>query len=57
MTTSCHTETGALEWARDVRGNEADVEHRLLDFFNWVVSHAFKRIVALPLVGEVGLNI
>jgi hypothetical protein len=47
---------GAMQWARDVQGNEFDVEHRLLEFFNRVVSHGFKIIVALALVGEVGPN-
>jgi hypothetical protein len=32
------------------------VEHRLLEFFNRVVSNGFKSIVACVLVGEVGLN-
>jgi hypothetical protein len=32
------------------------VEHRLLEFFDLVVSHGFKSIVACVLVGDVGLN-
>jgi hypothetical protein len=32
------------------------MEHKLLEFFNPVVSHGFKSIVACVLVGEVGLN-
>jgi hypothetical protein len=32
------------------------VEHKLLEFFDWVISHGFKSIVTLPLVGEVGIN-
>jgi hypothetical protein len=42
--------------AHDARGNEVGVEHKLLEFFDPVVSHGFKSIVALPLVGEVGPN-
>jgi hypothetical protein len=56
MSTSCHTQAGALQRARDTRGNEADVEHKLLEFFDWVISHGFKSIVTLPLVGGVGIN-
>jgi hypothetical protein len=33
-----------------------DTEHRLLEFFEWVITRGFKRIVASVLVGEVGLN-
>jgi hypothetical protein len=49
-TNECH--------AMDTRcaGNEVGVEHKLLEFFDPVVSHRFKSIVALPLVGEVGPN-
>jgi hypothetical protein len=32
------------------------VEHKLLEFFDTVVSHGFKSIVACVLVGKVGLN-
>jgi hypothetical protein len=32
------------------------MEHKLLEFFNLVVSHRFKSIVACVLIGEVGLN-
>jgi hypothetical protein len=32
------------------------VEHKLLQFFDPVISHGFKSIVACVLVGEVGLN-
>jgi hypothetical protein len=33
------------------------IEHKLLEFFDPVVSHEFKSIVAGVLVGEVGLNL
>jgi hypothetical protein len=32
------------------------IEHKLLEFFDPVISHEFKSIVACILVGEVGLN-
>jgi hypothetical protein len=32
------------------------VEHKLIEFFNPVVSHRFKSIVACVLVGEVEKN-
>jgi hypothetical protein len=32
------------------------MEHKLLEFFDPVISHGFKSIVACVLVGEVGLN-
>jgi hypothetical protein len=32
------------------------MQHKLLEFFNPVVSHGFKSIVACVLVGKVGLN-
>jgi hypothetical protein len=32
------------------------MEHKMLEFFDPVVSHRFKSIVACVLVGEVGLN-
>jgi hypothetical protein len=32
------------------------MEHKLLEFFDLVVSHGFKSIVASVLVGEVVLN-
>jgi hypothetical protein len=32
------------------------IEHKLLEFFDPVISHGFKSIVACVLVGEVGLN-
>jgi hypothetical protein len=32
------------------------MEHKLLEFFDLVVIHGFKSIVACVLVGEVGLN-
>jgi hypothetical protein len=32
------------------------MEHKLLEFFDPVVSHGFKSIVACVLVDEVGLN-
>jgi hypothetical protein len=32
------------------------MEHKLLDFFEWVVRSWFKSIVACVLVGKVGLN-
>jgi hypothetical protein len=32
------------------------MEHKLLEFFNLVVSHGFKSIVECVLVGNVGLN-
>jgi hypothetical protein len=32
------------------------MEHKLLEFFDPIVSHEFKNIVACVLVGEVGLN-
>jgi hypothetical protein len=32
------------------------MEHKMLEFFDPVVSHGFKTIVACVLVGEVGLN-
>jgi hypothetical protein len=32
------------------------MEHKLLKFFNRVISHGFKSAVACVLVGEVGLN-
>jgi hypothetical protein len=35
---------------------EQCVEHKFLEFFNPVVSHGFKSIVACVVVGEVGLN-
>jgi hypothetical protein len=37
--------------------NKHCMEHKLLEFFDPVVSHGFKSIVACVLVGEVGLNI
>jgi hypothetical protein len=46
----------AMERARDTRVIKDDVEHKLLEFFDPVVSHGFKNIVACVLVGEVGLN-
>jgi hypothetical protein len=45
-----------MQWARNTRVIEDDVEHKLLEFFNLVISHGFKSIVACVLVGEVGLN-
>jgi hypothetical protein len=45
-----------MEQARDMQGIEDDVEHKLLEFIDLVVSHVFKSIVACLLVGEVGLN-
>jgi hypothetical protein len=32
------------------------VQHKLLEFFDPVISHGFKSIVTCVLVGEVGLN-
>jgi hypothetical protein len=32
------------------------VEHKLLDFFKWVIRSGFKIVVACVLVGELGLN-
>jgi hypothetical protein len=32
------------------------MEHRLLEFFDLVVSHGFKSVVTCVLVGEVELN-
>jgi hypothetical protein len=32
------------------------VEHKLLEFFDLVINHGFKSIVACVLVGEMGLN-
>jgi hypothetical protein len=32
------------------------MEHKMLEFFDLVVSHGFKTIVACVLVGEVGQN-
>jgi hypothetical protein len=37
-------------------GIEDDMEHKLLEFFDPVVSHGFKSIVACDLLGEVGLK-
>jgi hypothetical protein len=45
-----------MQWARDTRVIEDDVEHKLLEFFDRVISHWFKIIVACVLVGEVRLN-
>jgi hypothetical protein len=45
-----------LQWARDAHGIEADMEHKLLEFLDRVLSHGFKIIAALPLVGEMALN-
>jgi hypothetical protein len=32
------------------------LEHKVLEFFDLIISHGFKSIVACVLVGEVGLN-
>jgi hypothetical protein len=32
------------------------MEHKLLEFFDLIISHGFKSIVACVLVGEVGQN-
>jgi hypothetical protein len=45
-----------MEQAHDTWGNEDDVEHKLLEFADPVLSHGFKIIVACVLVSEVGLN-
>jgi hypothetical protein len=45
-----------MEQARNTRGIEDDVEHKLLEFIDLIVSHGFKSIVACVLLGEVGLN-
>jgi hypothetical protein len=45
-----------MQWARDTRVIEDDMEHKLLEFFDTVVSHGFKSMVAFVLVGEGGLN-
>jgi hypothetical protein len=47
---------GAMQWAHDTRVIEDDMEHKLLEFFDTVVRHGFKSIVACVLVGEGGLN-
>jgi hypothetical protein len=46
----------AMQRARSTRVIKDDMEHKLLEFFDLVVSHGFKSIVACVLVGEVGLN-
>jgi hypothetical protein len=45
-----------MDQACDTRHNEDDVEHKLLEVVDPVVSHGFKSIVACVLVGEMGLN-
>jgi hypothetical protein len=45
-----------MQRACDTRGIEDNVEHKLLEFVDPVVSHGFKSIVAYVLIGEVGLN-
>jgi hypothetical protein len=47
---------GAMQWARDTRGIKDDLEHKLLEFIDLVVSHGFKSIVACILIGKVELN-
>jgi hypothetical protein len=47
---------GAMQRARDTRGIKDDVEHKLLEFIDLVVSHGFKSIVACVLIGKVELN-
>jgi hypothetical protein len=47
---------GAMQWAHDTRVIEDDMDHKLLEFFDTVISHGFKSIVACVLVGEGGLN-
>jgi hypothetical protein len=47
---------GAMQRARDTRGIKDDVEHKFLEFFDPVVSHGFKSIVACVLIGKVELN-
>jgi hypothetical protein len=39
-----------------VRRKKHYMEHKLLEFFDLIVSYGFKSIVACVLVGEVGLN-
>jgi hypothetical protein len=39
-----------------VRHKKHCMEHKLLEFFDPVVSRGFKSIVACVLVGEMGLN-
>jgi hypothetical protein len=45
-----------MQRAHDTRVIEDDMEHKLLEFFDPIISHGFKSIVACVLVGEVGLN-
>jgi hypothetical protein len=45
-----------VQQASDTRVIEDDVEHKLLEFFDPIVSHGFKSIVAYVLVGEARLN-
>jgi hypothetical protein len=47
---------GAMQRARDTRGIKDDVEHKLLEFIDLVVSHGFKSIAACVLIGKVELN-
>jgi hypothetical protein len=47
---------GGMQQAYDTRGIEDDIEHKLLEFVDPIMSHGFKSIVACVLVGEVGLN-
>jgi hypothetical protein len=44
------------QWHAAVGRKKHCMEHKLLEFFDPVVSHGFKSIVACVLVGEVGLN-
>jgi hypothetical protein len=45
-----------VQRASDMRDIEDNMEHMLLDFFDLVVCHGFKSVVACVLVGEVGVN-
>jgi hypothetical protein len=45
-----------VQRASDTCVFEDDVEHKLLEFFDPVISHGFKSIVACALVGDVRLN-
>jgi hypothetical protein len=49
---------GAMQWPRDtcIIEDDVELEHKLLEFFNLVVSHGFKSLVECVLVGNVGLN-
>jgi hypothetical protein len=47
-----------MQWPRDtcIIEDDVELEHKLLEFFNLVVSHGFKSLVECVLVGNVGLN-